>query len=99
MKNCLSHAATRYFTRRSALGLLGSAPLALAQETTIKVDVERVNLLFSVRDKNNAFINTLTKEEFEVREDGKVQEIKTFSRETDLPLTLGLLIDVSVSQG
>jgi len=99
MKNCLSHTATRYFTRRTALGLLGSAPLALGQETTIKVDVDRVNILFSVRDKQNSFVNTLTKEDFEIREDAKVQEIKTFSRESDLPLTLGLLVDVSVSQG
>lgn len=101
MKNCLSHTATRYFTRRTALGLLGAAPLALAQEqeTTIKVDVDRVNILFSVRDKQNSFVNTLTKEDFEIREDAKVQEIKTFSRESDLPLTLGLLVDVSVSQG
>ncbi len=81
------------------MGLLGSAPFAHAQETTIKVDVERVNILFSVRDKKNAFVNTLAQSDFEIREDGHVQEIKTFSKESDLPLTLGLLVDVSVSQG
>lgn len=98
MTNRLSHTGNAYFTRRTALGWLTSVPVALAQDTIIKVDVERVNVLFSVRDKSNAFVNTLTKDDLEVREDGKLQEIKTFTRETDLPLTLGLLIDVSVSQ-
>jgi VWFA-related protein len=55
-------------------------------------------VLFSVRDKNGAYIGTLTQDDFEVREDGKPQEIKSFVRETDLPLTLGLLVDVSGSQ-
>jgi VWFA-related protein len=64
----------------------------------IKVDVARVNVLFSVRDKQGAYVNTLTQDDFEVREDGTLQELKSFSRETDLPLTLGLLVDVSISQ-
>ena len=76
---------------------LAFAGLAGAQDV-IRVDVERVNVLFSVRDKSGAFLNTLTQDDIEVREDGKPQEIKSFLRETDLPLTLGLLIDVSVSQ-
>lgn len=78
---------------------LGLPLIAQEPESIIRVDVDRVNVLFSVRDKQGAFVNTLTKEDIEVREDGKPQEIQTFSRETDLPLTLGLLIDVSVSQG
>ena len=65
---------------------------------TIKVDVELVNLLFSVRDKKNGLIANLTKENFSVKEDGKEQEIKYFARESDLPLTLGVLVDVSKSQ-
>jgi VWFA-related protein len=79
------------------IGGLAIAPAAWMQDV-IRVDVERVNVLFSVRDKNGAYINTLTQEDFEVREDGKLQEIKSFVRETDLPLTLGLLVDVSGSQ-
>lgn len=67
-------------------------------QDVIRVDVERVNVLFTVRDKNGAYINTLTQDDIEVREDGKLQEIKSFVRETDLPLTLGLLVDVSGSQ-
>jgi VWFA-related protein len=64
----------------------------------IRVDVDRVNILFSVRDKQNAYVTGLTAEDLEIREDGKLQEIKSFTKETDLPLTLGLLIDVSGSQ-
>ena len=65
---------------------------------TIKVDVDVVNILTTVRDKRGALIPNLKKEDFTVLEDGKAQPIKYFTRETDLPLTIGLLIDVSVSQ-
>ncbi len=69
-----------------------------AQQDVIKVDVDLVNLLFSVREKNGTFVNSLTKDDIELRENGQLQELRSFTRETDLPLTLGLLIDVSVSQ-
>lgn len=82
--------------RRAFLAALAGG-VASAQDV-IKVDVDLVNVLFSVRDKNNAYVNTLTKDDFEIREDTKLQEIRTFTRETDLPLTLGLLVDVSMSQ-
>jgi VWFA-related protein len=65
---------------------------------TIKVDVDIVNILASVRDKKGALIPNLEKNDFTVLEDGKPQEIKYFTKETDLPLTIGLLIDVSGSQ-
>lgn len=64
----------------------------------IKVDVNVVNILASVRDKRGALINTLSKDNFTVLEDGKAQTIKYFTRQTDLPLTIGLLVDVSRSQ-
>ncbi len=64
----------------------------------IKVDVNVVNILASVRDKRGALIPNLEKNEFTILEDGKAQTIKYFTRETDLPLTIGLLIDVSRSQ-
>ena len=66
--------------------------------TIIKVDVDIVNILASVRDKKGALIPNLEKNDFTVLEDGKTQEIKYFTKETDLPLTIGLLIDVSASQ-
>jgi VWFA-related protein len=64
----------------------------------IKVDVDVVSILASVRDKKGALIANLEKSDFIVLEDGKPQEIKYFTRETDLPLTIGLLVDVSGSQ-
>lgn len=65
---------------------------------TIKVDVDVVNVLCAVRDKKGALIGNLAKEDFTVFENGKTQDIKYFNRESDLPLTLGLLVDVSGSQ-
>ncbi len=64
----------------------------------IKVDVDLVNVLFSVRDKKNALVATCKKEDFTMIEEGKPQTIKVFAREIDLPLTIGLLVDVSGSQ-
>jgi VWFA-related protein len=78
--------------------LIAAASLAFAQEATIKVDVDVVSVYASVRDKRGAYIKDLTKDDFTVMEDGKKQEIRYFSRESDLPLTIGLLIDVSRSQ-
>ena len=65
---------------------------------SITVDVSLVNVLASVRDKRGGLVANLDKSDFAVFEDGKQQEIKYFARETDLPLTIGLLIDVSGSQ-
>ena len=70
----------------------------VAQDNVIKVDVNLVNVLCTVRGKNNALIGGLEKGDFHLLEDGKEQEIKYFTRETDLPLTIGLLVDVSGSQ-
>jgi VWFA-related protein len=64
----------------------------------ITVDVNVVNILASVRDKRNALVANLDKSDFTILEEGKAQTIKYFTRETDLPLTIGLLVDVSRSQ-
>lgn len=64
----------------------------------IKVNVDVVSVLASVRDKRGALIPNLEQQDFTVLEDGKPQTIKYFARETDLPLTIGLLVDVSRSQ-
>ena len=72
--------------------------LAQDQLPSIKVDVDLVSILTSVRDKRGALIPTLQKEDFTILEDGKPQPIKYFTKETDLPLTIGLLVDVSGSQ-
>jgi VWFA-related protein len=76
-----------------------AAGLALSQEPpVIKVEVNVVNILCSVRNDKNALVSNLTKDDFLLTEEGKPQEIRYFARETDLPLTLGLLVDVSGSQ-
>ena len=73
--------------------------LVLAQDdNTIRLDVNLVSIFASVRGKNNALISNLEKGDFKIFEDGKEQQIKNFTRETDLPLTLGLLVDTSSSQ-
>ena len=64
----------------------------------IRVDVDVVNLYCSVRNKQNALIGNLEKGDFTLAEDGAQQTVKYFTRETDLPLTIGLLVDVSNSQ-
>ncbi len=64
----------------------------------IKVDVDVVNILASVRNKKGGLVSTLTKDDFSLEEDGKPQTVKYFARETELPVTIGLLVDVSRSQ-
>src|SRR6266567_4708697 len=65
---------------------------------TLKVNVNVVQLFFNVKDKHGALIPNLTKDDFEIAEDGKPQTIKYFTPETNLPLTLGMVIDSSGSQ-
>ncbi len=65
---------------------------------TLKVNVEVVQLFFNVKDKHGALVPSLSKENFDLFEDGKPQTIKYFKAESDLPLTLGILIDSSGSQ-
>ena len=66
--------------------------------STLKVNVDVVQLFFNVKDKKGGLIPNLTKEDFQISEDGKPQTIKYFTAESNLPLTLGILIDSSGSQ-
>jgi VWFA-related protein len=81
--------------------LLPARPL-LAQEqqpqAQINVEVKVVSVLATVRDKKGAIVSNLGKDDFELQEDGHPETITYFSRETDLPLSLGLLVDTSLSQ-
>jgi VWFA-related protein len=61
-------------------------------------DVKVVNVLASVHDKNGKVVSTLDKDDFSVEEDGRPQVIRYFARQSDLPLTLGLLVDTSGSE-
>src|SRR6202453_124450 len=71
-----------------------------AQDTapTIAVDVKVVTLPVTVRDKHGKIVRDLAKDDFTLQEDGRPQSIKYFSQDTNLPLTLGLLVDTSRSQ-
>jgi VWFA-related protein len=66
--------------------------------TTMSVQVKVVNVLATARDKHGKIVNDLTKNDFTLAEDGRPQAIRYFARETDIPLTLGLLVDTSMSQ-
>jgi VWFA-related protein len=63
-----------------------------------KDTAELVNVLATVHDKKGRIISTLEKQDFQIFEDGKPQEIKYFNKEVDLPLTIGLLFDCSGSE-
>ena len=67
-------------------------------DAVFSTDVDVVNIFATVRDKKGRLINDLNKQDFVLKENGKRQEIKYFARQTDLPLTIGLLVDTSLSQ-
>lgn len=67
-------------------------------DQTFRVDVNVVSIFFNAKDKRGSLLPDLKREDFEVLEDGQKQTVKYFSAETNLPLTLGLLIDTSGSQ-
>ena len=67
-------------------------------EPTFTTSVKIVDILASVRTKAGQLVRDLTKDDFTLLENNRPQEIRYFSRETDLPLTVGLLIDTSMSQ-
>ena len=56
-----------------------------------------MNVLCTVSDKRGALMTNLHKEDFDIRENGRKQEIRYFARDTDLPLTIAMLMDVSGS--
>jgi VWFA-related protein len=68
------------------------------QGTVIKSEVNLVNLFATVRDKNKRVITDLKQEDFKLAEDGRDEKISFFSKEVNLPITMGLLLDTSVSE-
>jgi Ca-activated chloride channel family protein len=71
---------------------------AVYAQTPIRVDVNLVNVGFSVRDERGLLVTNLTQDDVEITEDGVPQRIAFFARSTDVPLNLGLVMDVSGSQ-
>jgi VWFA-related protein len=84
--------------------LFHSLPAAAAQDSpqtsgpTLKVTTEVVNVYAVVRTKHGQLVPDLTKNDFEIKEDNIPQKITYFSRETDTPLTLAIMVDTSPSQ-
>jgi Ca-activated chloride channel family protein len=74
------------------------ATFGLAQ-VDFRADVHLVNIGFSVRDPMGRLVTNLTQDDFEVLEDGVPQKVAFFARSADVPLTLGLIVDMSGSQG
>jgi VWFA-related protein len=89
---------TRRHLIRSAAALCCYRALRGQEEPTFSTDVKVVNVLATVTNKKGQIIRDLTKDDFSLAENGRPQTIRYFSRETDLPLTIGLLIDTSESQ-
>lgn len=87
--------------RRNFLGAAALSPALLAAQAQdpnrIVLDVFRVNFLYTVSDKKGRFVTNLAKEDFEVYEEKKPQNILEFIAESNLPLRLGILIDSSNS--
>jgi len=73
-------------------------PQDTGQGGQIHVQVNLVNLFATVRDKHKAIVTDLTQDDFKIYEDNVEQKIAYFQKESDLPITLGLLIDTSGSE-
>src|SRR5581483_1862829 len=73
-------------------------PESRAQEPTFSTNVKVVNILATVRDKNKSIVRNLNKDDFTLLENSRKQVIRYFSRDSNLPLTIGLLVDTSLSQ-
>jgi VWFA-related protein len=88
-------------SRRSLLASLLPAATLYAQDgpkPTFTAGVKVVNVFATVRDKKSKIVTDLKQQDFLLEEEGKPQTIRYFTRETDLALTLGLLVDTSMSQ-
>ncbi len=78
-------------------GSFAQAP-ADQDDDVIRVDTDLTNLFFTATNKQKAFITTLRQEDLRIIEDGVPQKILSFQRETDRPLAIAFLIDVSISE-
>jgi VWFA-related protein len=87
------------YSRREWLSLAAISALKAQDESAVfSTDVKVVSVLANVLDRQNRIVRDLKREDFQISENGRPQAIKYFSRDTDLPLTLGLMVDTSMSQ-
>src|SRR3954470_22623400 len=84
-------------TRRLAIVMALWLGVTAAQEPVIRGGVALVDLLATVRDKKGGLVKDLKQSDFKVLEDGKQQEIRGFAHDLDVPLTVGMLVDISGS--
>ena len=70
---------------------------ARIEEPTLKSDVDLVSVYFTVRDSHRRLLDDLDQQQFQVREDGRLQTIKFFSHHSDVPLNVGVLLDTGTS--
>lgn len=75
-----------------------ATPPPIIDDEVLKIDTEVVNVLFTAQDRNRRLLTNLTQSDIKLLEDGVPQELSAFTRQVDLPLSLSILIDVSVSQ-
>jgi Ca-activated chloride channel homolog len=68
------------------------------EDEVIRVDTDLTNLFFTATNKEKAFVTTLREQDLRISEDGVPQKILVFQRETDRPLSIAFLIDISVSE-
>jgi len=73
-------------------------PAPDTDEEVVRVSTDLTNILFTAVDKDQHFVTALRREDVRVLEDGRPQSVSTFQRETDLPLSIAILIDTSESQ-
>jgi len=85
------------FCRAGCVSILALAASLAAQEPVFHVDVKLVSLFVNVTDKTGAIVGGLTREDFQIVEDGRPQQIAVFERESEMPLNLTLAIDTSGS--
>src|SRR5580700_7658405 len=82
----------------ATLFLRASRVSAQQEDATFSSGVQVVNLFATVLNKNHEILRDLTKDDFQVLENGRPENIRYFTRESDLPLTIGLMVDTSMSQ-
>lgn len=73
------------------------SPALFAQQTTLHMNVNLVNIFVNVTDRNGAIVGGLAKEDFAITEDNRPQQIAVFEKQSELPLNLTLAIDTSGS--
>jgi VWFA-related protein len=97
----MRYSRRQFVISAASLSLVGELMLARAnaqEDPSFTSDVQVVNLLATVRNKKAEIVRDLGKDDFSLLEDGRPQTIRYFSRDSDLPLTIGLMVDTSMSQ-